>query len=298
MSPKIRSAAAAVTLASVVSLLGPRAWAEEGSASDLQEAFQVISATSFGGKAFAWRSRSAAVDRIVIHSIADLNAEEADWFAPEAIFALLQRTGLSAHYFIARDGRTYELVPSGRQAFHAGRMNERSIGIELAGLADDGWIQEKVPAGDAAWMFTDAQYEALNKLLRVLSERHPSLDEVLLHRDVYERQMEVTASSGVNVRSEAGTSSKILETLPQGRKVFLSGREAAVKDDEGRSSESLEKKWLQVEYAWGALGWVRADLLEDAGWGERKKDPGRRFEKTKVDAKSAGLAWVTSHGGD
>lgn len=294
MSPKIRSAAAAaVTLASVV-CLAPKAWAANGSdphggASVSDRVVQVIHATSFGGKAFASRSRSAAVDRIVIHSIADLNAEEADWFAPEAIFALLQRTGLSAHYFIARDGRTYELVPSDRQALHAGRVNARSIGIELAGLADDGWIQEKVPAGHAAWMFTDAQYEALNKLLRVLSERYSSLDEVLLHRDVYERQMEVTASSGVHVRSKAASSSESLKTLPQGRKVFLSGREAVVKGEE---------RWLEVEYEWGATGWIRADLLEDAGWGERKKDPGRRFEKTKVDAKSARLAWVTSHGGD
>lgn len=295
MSPKIRSAAAAVTLASVVCL----AWAANGSdphgaaaVSDRvveETTIQVIDATSFGGKPFASRSRSAAVDRIVIHSIADLNAEEADWFAPEAIFALLQRTGLSAHYFIARDGRTYELVPSDRQALHAGRMNARSIGIELAGLADDGWIQEKVPAGHAEWGFTDAQYEALNKLLRVLSERYPGLDEVLLHRDVYERQMEVTASSGVHVRSKAASSSSSLKTLPQGRKVFLSGREAVVKGEE---------RWLEVEYEWGETGWIRADLLKDAGWGERKKDPGRRFEKPKVDAKSAGLAWVTSHGGD
>ena len=54
---------------------------------------------------------------------------------------------VSAHFCIDRDGTVYQLVDTGRTAWHASQVNSRSIGIEHAA------IPEKLP-------LTDGQYTA------------------------------------------------------------------------------------------------------------------------------------------
>lgn len=74
---------------------------------------------------------------------------------------------VSAHFLIRRDGLIVQFVSTQRRAWHAGvshfkgrqRCNDFSIGIEMEGT-------DTLP-------YTDAQYQALNRLLPTLRTRHP-----------------------------------------------------------------------------------------------------------------------------
>lgn len=84
---------------------------------------------------------------------------------------------VSAHFLIRRDGELVQFVATARRAWHAGvscwrgreRCNDFSIGIEIE--------------GDDDRTFTDAQYERLATLLRVLRKLHP-VEAVVGHADV------------------------------------------------------------------------------------------------------------------
>lgn len=96
-------------------------------------------------------------------------------------FEAIARLRVSAHAYIARNGRVVQCVPLHRRAWHAGvsklqtphgmrdNINHCSIGIELAG-ADD------VP-------YTAAQYQALRRVLLRLNTQFP-LRYVLGHCDI------------------------------------------------------------------------------------------------------------------
>ncbi len=74
---------------------------------------------------------------------------------------------VSAHFVIRREGAIVQCVATTRRAWHAGvsrhegreRCNDFSLGIELEGT-------DILP-------YTDAQYEALARLVPVLRSRHP-----------------------------------------------------------------------------------------------------------------------------
>lgn len=74
---------------------------------------------------------------------------------------------VSAHFFIRRDGELLQFVPCAMRAWHAGqsswcgreRCNDFSIGIELEGADDEA--------------FSEAQYECLGMLARMLYARYP-----------------------------------------------------------------------------------------------------------------------------
>ncbi|WP_051304733.1 1,6-anhydro-N-acetylmuramyl-L-alanine amidase AmpD [Chitinilyticum litopenaei] len=84
---------------------------------------------------------------------------------------------VSAHFFIRRDGRLLQFVPTTQRAWHAGASswegragcNDFSVGIELEGSDFIG--------------FSDIQYAVLGSLLAALRQRHP-LRAVLGHSDV------------------------------------------------------------------------------------------------------------------
>ncbi len=95
------------------------------------------------------------IDTVVIHTTEGAYHSALLWFANPAAKA-------SAHYVISRDGALAQSVPEGMEAFHAGNsaVNRRSIGIELEGYAEQGWI----PPG--------TQLEALVRLLADVCARH------------------------------------------------------------------------------------------------------------------------------
>ncbi|MFD1341912.1 N-acetylmuramoyl-L-alanine amidase [Litorisediminicola beolgyonensis] len=77
-----------------------------------------------------------------------------------------EKAQVSAHYVIAEDGRSWQLVEEDQRAWHAGTgqwgeitdMNSRSIGIELANTG--------------AHPFPEPQMAALETLLRAIRDRH------------------------------------------------------------------------------------------------------------------------------
>ncbi len=123
------------------------------------------------------RPDTGLVDFLVLHYTGMQSAQEAlDRLCDPA-------TKVSAHYCIDEDGRTWELVPESRRAWHAGvcywdgiaDINSRSIGIELV---NPGHTFGYRP-------FPQAQIESLEDLCRSILERLSIAPQrVLGHSDI------------------------------------------------------------------------------------------------------------------
>ena len=100
--------------------------------------------------------------------------------AEHPFYAGIAELRVSAHLWVRRSGALYQFVPLTQRAWHAGpsqwqgreRCNDFSIGIELEG-------SDERP-------FTQAQYQSLKRLARVLRPAFPSIavDRVLGHSDI------------------------------------------------------------------------------------------------------------------
>lgn len=92
-------------------------------------------------------------------------------------FATIKDLRVSAHFFIRRDGELVQFVSCGARAWHAGasnwhgreRCNDFSIGIELEGTDDQ--------------PFTEAQYQALVELVKLLEKAYP-VEDVAGHSEI------------------------------------------------------------------------------------------------------------------
>jgi AmpD protein len=101
-------------------------------------------------------------------------------FEAHPYFQQIRGLRASAHAVIRRDGALTQYVPFGERAWHAGTSqyggrsgcNDFSIGIELEGSDDTA--------------YTDAQYEALARLIGALLGAYPSLSAAHLvgHSDI------------------------------------------------------------------------------------------------------------------
>ncbi|NKC33511.1 N-acetylmuramoyl-L-alanine amidase [Falsiroseomonas selenitidurans] len=134
--------------------------------------------------------------------------------ARSSIRAIADR-GLSAHFFIDRDGTVIQTVACNRMAFHAGDstwrgyngLNAHSIGIELANL---GWLDRRAGAGWTrqglgrtlppemvvvarhqvggqvmAWeAYPEAQLRAAEALVRAILRAYPAVREVVGHDEL------------------------------------------------------------------------------------------------------------------
>jgi len=154
------------------------------------------SAFTFEGTRWPSSTRPAEtkVDRIVVHSSFAKAKKPGEWFSKNAIFAVWRaekdpngRPFISVHYFIDREGKVHQLVPETEIANHAKGYNSRSIGIELAGVADE-FVKEAKEAGasDSDLAYTDAQYTALSALLTDIKARH-SAAKAIKHSEIYEK---------------------------------------------------------------------------------------------------------------
>jgi hypothetical protein len=74
-------------------------------------------------------------------------------------YTTLLKRGLSVHYILDRDGKVYSVVDESRLAYHAAGMNSVSIGIEI------------VNTGNKNMLYTEQQYDSLNKLLKGITMR-------------------------------------------------------------------------------------------------------------------------------
>jgi AmpD protein len=134
------------------------------------------------------RPEGTRIRLIVIHNISlppgvfdgdaviELFTNRLDWDT-HPYYQNIRGLRVSAHFFVRRDGETIQFVPCALRAWHAGasiwkgheRCNDFSIGIELEGTDD-------LP-------FTEAQYDALNPLLRTLRQAYP-IEAVTGHADI------------------------------------------------------------------------------------------------------------------
>lgn len=123
--------------------------------------------------------------------------------------------GLSAHFFVDRDGAVIQTVPCNRMAYHAGPshwrgydgLNGCSIGIEIANL---GWLDRKEGAGwtrsglsrvlaeadvvvaahknggrAMGWeAYPEAQLQAVAALTEAIRAAYPTIQEVVGHDDI------------------------------------------------------------------------------------------------------------------
>jgi N-acetyl-anhydromuramoyl-L-alanine amidase len=139
------------------------------------------------------RPSNAVPEAIIIHSISlppgeygnnnvvdffcnQLNSEQHPYFAE------IGHLTVSAHFFIQRDGRLNQFVPTHRRAWHAGEsmclgkpvVNNFSIGVELEGLdsGTDG--------------YTEAQYQTLRMLVESLQVAYPTIKDsnLFAHSDI------------------------------------------------------------------------------------------------------------------
>jgi len=94
---------------------------------------------------------------------------------------LHNQRGLSVHFLVDNDGTIYQTLDLLHCAFHAGGVNELSIGVELQNRGDAARCPKAYPDGRQtvtcrvhgvqflAYDFTEAQYEAMVRLCRALT---------------------------------------------------------------------------------------------------------------------------------
>lgn len=159
-----------------MSLDGPTAPAHDDSAWDDSgwwRPAQRLDSPNFGP-----RPAQAQIDLVVLHSISlppgryggsevqALFTNRLDWDA-HPYFQQIRGLQVSAHFYVRRDGSTWQFVSCDARAWHAGasawrgrsNCNDDSIGIELEGLEGE--------------PFDAPQYAALGRLMPVLGRRYP-----------------------------------------------------------------------------------------------------------------------------
>ncbi|MEO6808130.1 MAG: N-acetylmuramoyl-L-alanine amidase [Isosphaeraceae bacterium] len=118
----------------------------------------------------------AAIDTIVLHHTADGGKAQ-----DTGRYFQNPKSQVSSHYIVGKDGVIVQSVADKDRAWHAGKsafqgrndVNTFSIGIEI------------VNRGDSKDPFTDAQYEALGRLVAYLqSQYNVPRDRITGHKDV------------------------------------------------------------------------------------------------------------------
>lgn len=139
------------------------------------------------------RPSEAQVEAIIIHCISLPPGQYgndcvADFFCnnldvqQHEYFNEIEHLTVSSHFFIQRNGRLNQFVPTTMRAWHAGEsvclgkpmVNNFSIGIELEGLDTD-------PQG-----FSDQQYQVLSELTTCLLQNHTQIktNNIFAHSDI------------------------------------------------------------------------------------------------------------------
>ncbi len=139
--------------AAVTVLLGVGAFVSEQNDSRMEPGYAAVRSPNYNSRPFF-----TGVDCVVLHATVTETADDAI-----RIF-LDRRSGVSAHFVVARDGAVTQMVPLGKRAWHAGKsrlgrrenVNDFSVGIEI------------VNRNDGKQPYTDRQYEAVAGIVRHL----------------------------------------------------------------------------------------------------------------------------------
>ena len=137
------------------------------------------------------------IDTVVIHCTELPDLASARAYGERALYG--SGTGNSGHYYIDRDGSTFEYVPVERIAHHTRGWNARSIGIELVNSGrHPHWLDSRHQA--MTERYPDAQLAALLALLHGLQGRLPSLVMIAGHEDLDLEQVEASDDPALRVR--------------------------------------------------------------------------------------------------
>lgn len=121
------------------------------------------------------------VDLVVIHCTELPDMTMAREYGERVLYEA--GTGASGHYYIDRDGSTYEYVNPEYVANHTRGYNPRSIGIELVNIGRyPDWYgsQNQVMTEP----YTELQIHVLKKLLLLLKTNCPNLQFIAGHEDL------------------------------------------------------------------------------------------------------------------
>ncbi|MEO8671596.1 MAG: N-acetylmuramoyl-L-alanine amidase [Tahibacter sp.] len=140
---------------------------------------------------------TTSIDLVVIHCTELPDLAMAREFGERALYDA--GTGNSGHYYVDRDGSVYRYVEANRIAHHTRGYNERSIGIELVNrgrwpdwlAANHQRMQEN---------YSEAQIDALLRLLGQLRNEYPRLRWIAGHEDLDRGEVEATDNPVLMVR--------------------------------------------------------------------------------------------------
>jgi N-acetyl-anhydromuramyl-L-alanine amidase AmpD len=122
--------------------------------------------------------REGPVRKIVLHATGGPDCDASRSFRGGTLDGIVghflrNRSRISIHYVIGRDGRVVAMVPESRIAWHVRGHNRDSIGIEL------------VNDGDGVDQYSDPQIGSLIELLRGLLDRHQlDVDAIKTHDEL------------------------------------------------------------------------------------------------------------------
>lgn len=138
------------------------------------------------------------IDLAVVHCTELPDLAAARVFAERVLYPD-SGTGNSGHWYIDRDGSTWQYVPHGRIAHHVRGHNPRSIGIELVntGRYPD-WLDSRRQA--MAEPYPAAQIDALLRLLQRLRQELPDLRLVAGHEDLDTEEVAASDDPTLRVR--------------------------------------------------------------------------------------------------
>lgn len=136
------------------------------------------------------RLRTQIPEFVMLHFSSAVVLDQEDPYNMETNRNIFLDNQVSTHYIIDREGNIYCYVPEDLVAYHAGYgswgtdpkytdwMNDFAIGIEILGIGTQQEMRQYLSAStywslDPSFIgYTDAQYEALNKLVRDICERN------------------------------------------------------------------------------------------------------------------------------
>ena len=137
------------------------------------------------------------IDTVVIHCTELPDLAAAREYGERILYD--SGTGNSGHYYIDRDGSTFEYVPVERIAHHTRGWNARSIGIELVNSGRfPHWLDSRHQT--MAEPYPNAQVAALVALLHELQARLPSLVIIAGHEDLDLEEVEASDDPALRTR--------------------------------------------------------------------------------------------------
>ena len=137
------------------------------------------------------------IDTVVIHCTELPDLAAAREYGERILYD--SGTGNSGHYYIDRDGSTFEYVPVERIAHHTRGWNARSIGIELVNSGRfPHWLDSRHQT--MAEPYPEVQVAALVALLHELQARLPSLVIIAGHEDLDLEEVEASDDPALRTR--------------------------------------------------------------------------------------------------